>query len=198
MGVSVEPSHGYNGRASPPRPRTDTPVPRRRRRWLTRTFASLALSWGAALAVNRSLRDVTGPSMLPTLAPGDRLLVLPTWLRPARRGDVVVLRDQRPPAQSTVKRIVGLPGEAIELRDGALTIDGVAHHEPYLDPATAGGDDVATVVGDDRVYVLGDGRDASTDSRGFGAVPSRLIAGVVVAVIAPRPRLVLRRAPERR
>lgn len=156
---------------------------------------SVVAGWAAALAVNRSLRDVTGASMLPTLAPGDRLLVAPTWLVTPRRGAVVVVEDPREAGRSTVKRVVGLEGEAVEWRDGALEIDGVAQHEPYLDPAVAPGIDGAAVVGEGRLLVLGDARDASTDSRTFGPVPSHLVTGVVVAVVRPRPRLVPARPP---
>lgn len=156
---------------------------------------SVVAGWAAALAVNRSLRDVTGASMLPTLAPGDRLLVAPTWLVTPRRGAIVVVEDPRETGRSTVKRVVGLEGEAVEWRDGALEIDGVAQHEPYLDPAVAPGIDGAAVVGEGRLLVLGDARDASTDSRTFGPVPSHLVTAVVVAVVRPRPRLVPARPP---
>lgn len=74
-----------------------------RTRWV---LAGLG-AWATALGVNRSLRRVTGRSMLPTLVPGDVVLVVPAPLRRIRRGDVVVIADPREPGRSTIKRVTG-------------------------------------------------------------------------------------------
>lgn len=148
----------------------------------TTSLLWLGALWGASLAVNRSLRDVEGDSMQPTLDPGDRLLVRPVGPLPPRRGDLVVVRDPRRPDRATVKRVVGLPGERIELRSGRLSIDGVTHIEPYAHQRCG---DVACFVPGGHVYVLGDNRARSTDSRTYGPVPVGLLDAVVVATVRP-------------
>lgn len=142
---------------------------------------ALAL-WGMGIAVNRSLRDVTGSSMEPALRPGDRLVVRPVGPVPPRRGDVVVLRDPREPGRRTVKRVVALPGEQVRLRAGRLVIDGVTHIEPHAHRRC--GDDDRTVP-PRHVYVLGDNRARSTDSRTYGPVPIELVEAVVLGTVRP-------------
>lgn len=145
-------------------------------------LAGVAALWAVGLAVNRSLRDVTGGSMEPTLSPGDRLLVRPVGPVPPRRGDVVVVRDPRQPDRATVKRVVGLSGEHVRLRVGRLAIDGVTHIEPYAH-RRCGDDDRLVPAG--HVYVLGDDRARSTDSRTYGPVPLELVEAVVVGSVRP-------------
>lgn len=84
-------------------------MPTARQAW--RLAGGLAAVWGAALALNRSLRRVTGPSMEPTLREGDLLLVVPAALRRPRVGDVVVAADPRDPARATVKRLARRTGD---------------------------------------------------------------------------------------
>lgn len=142
---------------------------------------ALAL-WAAGIAVNRSLRDVTGSSMEPALSPGDRLVVRPVGPVLPRRGDVVVLRDPREPERRTIKRVVGVPGEHVRLRAGRLAIDGVVHIEPHAHRRC--GDDDRTVP-PHHVYVLGDNRARSTDSRTYGPVPLELVEAVVLGTVRP-------------
>lgn len=145
-------------------------------------LVAVAAAWGASLAVNRSLRDVEGRSMQPTLEPGDRLVVRPVGPVRPRRGDVVIVRDPRRPRRSTVKRVVGLPGERIEVRAGRLSIDGVTHIEPHAHHRT--GDDACTVP-PAHLYVLGDNRGHSTDSRTYGPVPVEHVEAVVITTVRP-------------
>lgn len=162
------------------------PQPRR-----VTALASVVALWGAALAVNRSLRAVEGRSMQPGLEPGDRLLVRPLGPFPPRRGDVVVLRDPRDPTRSTVKRVVGLAGEHIALRSGRLSIDGVTHIEPHAHRRSG---DVECRVPPGHVYVLGDNRSHSTDSRAYGPVSLALVDAVAVGTVHP-PRRSVRSVP---
>jgi signal peptidase I len=165
-----------------------------RARSTRRTTATVALAtaWAGALAVNRSLRTVRGPSMEPTLHDGDLLAVVP-WVR-GRRDDVVLVRDPREPSRVTVKRLLGLPGEELRLLDGMLHVDGMLHDEPW---ATGHTPDATLHVPAGHVAVLGDARDRSTDSRVFGPVPLALVEGRVVARVGPAPRLLSASGPGR-
>lgn len=148
-------------------------------RWL----ALAVVAWSTAWLANRSARDVSGTSMLPALAPGDRVLVLPVPAARLRRGDVVVVRDPRDPQREAIKRVVGLPGEAVALDRDGLVVDGVRLAEPY---ALGRGADASFTVPAGHVVVLGDNRAGSTDSRAYGPVPlSRVVARVAVRVRPP-------------
>ncbi len=155
-----------------------------------RTLAGLGL-WGTALAVNRSLRRVRGSSMAPTLREGELLLALP--VRRPRRGEVVLVGDPRDPAHVQVKRVIGLPGETVEVRGGTLLIDGHRHREAHQH---GHGPDGRLQVPAGHVVVLGDARDASTDSRTYGPVPLELVLRRVPVVLRPLPQR-LRSAPVR-
>ncbi len=125
--------------------------------------------------------------MLPVLAPGDRLLVVPPGLVPLRRGTIVVVPDPRTPGRDTVKRVVGLPGEVVELRAGGLHVDGRPHPEPYVlpDPDASGAGETRWALGPGQAVVLGDHRGRSTDSRTFGPVAVADLRAVVVAARRP-------------
>jgi signal peptidase I len=117
---------------------------------------------------------VEGTSMLPQLHDGERLLVNKlvyykiqsvSWGH-IERGDIVVFWFPNDPDKSYVKRVIGLPGETVELRNGKVMIDGKVLDEEYLDteynqtlPSTA-----AKKVEDHHYFVMGDNRDNSSDS----------------------------------
>jgi signal peptidase I len=126
---------------------------------------------------------VHGESMLPTLAPGQRIAVGPLRGSP-RRGDVVVLRR---PEREVVKRVVGLPGERVRLAGGRLEVDGRHVPEPYAMSRPDGAVELDLRLGADELLVLGDYRDRSTDSRSFGPIRRNdLIAIVRFAYWPPR------------
>jgi signal peptidase I len=153
-----------------------------------------ALGWAAALVlvVQWPLRVwvaeplvVHTSSMSPTLDPGERVL---TWKVGAddatwHRGDVVSLRHD---GQVWLKRIVGLGGDTVGLRDGRLFVDGHVVHEPWADPDLIDSVYFGPVrVPAGSVFVMGDNRANSEDSRTFGAVPESALTGRVVAVVWP-------------
>lgn len=167
----------------------------------SRWTVGLVTAWAVALAVNRSLRRVRGRSMVPTLEQGDLVATLP--VRMPRRGEVVLVRDPRDSdgarggrgghdaPRTQVKRVVGLPGEVVEVREGTLLIDGRRHREAHQHGR---GPDGSLRVPPRHVAVLGDARDASTDSRSYGAVPLELVERRVPLLVRPRLRW-LRSAP---
>lgn len=130
---------------------------------------------------------IPSPSMTPTLRENDRVLVnkLSYRMHDVNRGDVVVFERPASEADSAIrdliKRVVALPGETVEARDGQVLIDGRRLEEPYLDLAAQGCPGTEnlppTLVPDGHVFVMGDNRCDSSDSRVFGAIDQDLIVG---------------------
>lgn len=105
------------------------------------------------------------------------------------RGEVIVFRYPRNPQEYFIKRIIGLPGETIEIKDGDVYIynreyeQGMLLEEEYLGEASrtyAPGSDDRVELEDNEYYVLGDNRNSSKDSRNFGPVQESFIVGKVL------------------
>lgn len=121
---------------------------------------------------------VDGVSMEPVLHDGERLLVdkLTYRWRAPQRFDVVVFRYPLDPSRDFVKRVIGLPGETVEIREGRVYVDGRPLAEPYV--AERAPDFYPPVtVPPGHVFVLGDNRPHSDDSRSGWTVPIRDIIG---------------------
>jgi signal peptidase I len=130
---------------------------------------------------------VEGTSMLPQLNDGERLLVNKlvyykiqsvSWGH-LERGDIVVFWFPKEPDKSYVKRIIGLPGENVEVKNGKVIIDGQELKEDYLDIEhnQAVPTFPAVKVEKHHYFVMGDNRDNSSDSRYWGLVPEKYIYG---------------------
>jgi len=135
---------------------------------------------------------VQGTSMQPLLGDDERIIVnkLVYRLHAIERGDVVVFWYPRDPSVSFIKRVVGLPGETVELRSGKLYVDGRRIEEDYIDPAFQEFDSSPPVeIPPGHYYVLGDHRSSSNDSRNWGEVPERYIYGKAVFRFWPLGRL---------
>ena len=134
--------------------------------------------------------QVTGPSMLPRVQPGEIVLIntLAYRLGPIARGDVVALEHDEPAAQTFLKRVVALPGERVRLGAGVLYVDGRRIAEPYVSfPDTRS---VAPIVVPPHdLYVLGDNRAQSEDSRDWGPVPESAVIGKALFGVWPPRRL---------
>ncbi len=128
-------------------------------------------------------------SMLETLHNGDVVVVSRIYAlqRDFKRGDIIVfyLGDRKNgEGEYLVKRIIGLPGETVEIHDGIVYINGHAIKEPYIvhkDHANFG----PYIVPKGKLFVLGDNRPASRDSRFFGAISEDSVVGRVVMRIYP-------------
>ncbi len=130
--------------------------------------------------------QVAGSSMAPTLHDSDRYF-LNRWsydFRAPRRGEIVVVSDPTDGVYC-VKRIIGLPGDTMSIKDGYLFVNGQELDEPYLAKGTMTFtpekvQDEVVALGKDRYYVLGDNRNNSFDSRYYGPIARQNILGVVM------------------
>jgi signal peptidase I len=131
-------------------------------------------------------------SMEPTLLPHDRVLVdkILYRLRQPHRGDVIVLKYPLNPQRNYIKRIVALPGDALEVRNGKLFVNSKRVIELYVNGEAQGNYGPLTVP-KDSVFVMGDNRNNSEDSRAFGALKKTLIVGQALLIYWPPQRLKL-------
>jgi signal peptidase I len=139
-------------------------------------------------------------SMMDTLLVGDYIMVnrfvyAPSvfdWerallpIRPIRRGDIVVFKHPDEPETDYIKRVIGLPGDTVELRDGVLWVNGKRIEEPYVKESYRREDAKRTwgplQIDPDKYFVLGDHRNQSADSRYWGEVPVALMKGRALIV----------------
>lgn len=153
---------------------------------------------------------IPSESMLPTIEVNDRVMVnkLAYELGEPQRGDIVVFLDPRGPVvdeslpeavirsvlealgirtrgrDDLIKRVVGLPGETVEIRDNQVLIDGTPLQEPYLSDVFMP-DEPPVTLGPDEVFVMGDNRSASFDSRRFGPISLDTLIGEAFVTIWP-------------
>lgn len=135
---------------------------------------------------------VQGTSMLPLLQDGERIIVNKFIYRfhPIERGDVVVFWYPKDPSVSFIKRVVGLPGDTVEIRGGILYVNGQVVREEYLAPRFRDHDTTPpTPVRRGYYFVLGDHRNSSNDSRSWGEVPEKYIYGRAVFRFWPLSKL---------
>jgi signal peptidase I len=177
------------------------------RGWLLFLLLAGLLAGLEALATDHLTRPFKVPtkSMAPTIVPGDRLFVQTSayWFAAPRRGDVVVFRTDAvessslPKGQFYVKRVAGLPGEALQISEGRLLING----RPLDKPAPLAGSNFGTVgmpwpgkgpdvwkIPEDSYFVIGDNTTNSLDSRFFGPIPRASIIGRATKTYWPLPR----------
>ncbi len=120
---------------------------------------------------------VEGPSMEPTLHEGQYLIInkIVYRLHPPRRGDIIVFHHPSDPRRDLIKRVIGLPGETVELRQGQVYIDSILLQEPYV--TRSGHRSVRQELGSGDFFVLGDNRPNSDDSRTWGVLKRDQIVG---------------------
>lgn len=162
--------------------------------WIVEIIAVLVL--GVVLAVGFGKTTVMQEgSMDPTLNAGDTLLINRTAYRfsSPKRGDIIVFKlsdDQK--ASTHIKRIVGLPGEAVQIKEGQILIDGEIYQEKQGFPMiqNAGMADQKITLKKDEYFVLGDNRNNSEDSRfaDMGNIKEKNIIGKLWFVISPKDR----------
>ncbi|MCC6696133.1 MAG: signal peptidase I [Candidatus Hydrogenedentes bacterium] len=133
-----------------------------------------------------SFYEVPTGSMIPTLQPHDRVVAMTAEMY--YRGDVLVVEDPNDPAAFLVKRMVGLPGDIIEVKRGILFVNDTPIEEPYLREKmqyNLGPIEVA----EDEVFLLGDNRNESDDSHVWGhGIPARKVTGRAFYIYHPADR----------
>ncbi len=133
---------------------------------------------------------VQGTSMQPLLEDGERIIVNKLLYRfgPIEHGDVVVFWWPRDPKVSFIKRVVALPGDKVEIKDGVLVVNERRVDEPYVSQGLEDADrtNMAPMeVKPGFYFVLGDHRGSSNDSRNWGEVPEKYIYGKALARFWP-------------
>ena len=128
---------------------------------------------------------VKGPSMIPNLKEKD-VLLLNKLKRTYKRGDVVVIKLSGK-KEEMIKRIIGLPGDTIEIENGVVYINTKKIKEPYKNGMTGNVESIK--LKDNEYYVLGDNRGLSMDSRLFGPVTKKEIKGKTKIRIYPFKRI---------
>ena len=183
-------------------------MPRLAREIVEAALLALLVLMALQLAVRNF--KVEGSSMVPALEGGQYLVVdqvsffkfdwerfsraVPFWtaeaaepefaFRAPERGEIIVFHYPVNPDKDFVKRVVGLPGETVAVRNGTVYVDGVGLAEPYLERRDRS-NARPLVLGDGEYYVIGDNRPNSNDSRSWGAVPEENIVGRVMLVYWP-------------
>ena len=128
--------------------------------------------------------EIKGTSMSPTLLDGERYILFrcPYLWRAPRAGEIVVIKDPQD-MDLSIKRIVGLPNDLVEIRKDGVFVNNVKLPEPYLTSFAAyasGFEPVKpTRLGPHDYFVLGDNRNRSADSRIYGPVPRKFILGLI-------------------
>lgn len=130
---------------------------------------------------------VQGASMEPNFFDHEYLIIdeISYRFEAPSRGDIIVFRYPRDPKQFFIKRIIGLPGEELQISDNIVTIysseypDGVVLEETYLAKDTHTSANLRVSLNEDEYYVMGDNRASSLDSRGFGPIQESSIIGKV-------------------
>ncbi|HET7678017.1 MAG TPA: signal peptidase I [Candidatus Limnocylindrales bacterium] len=140
-------------------------------------------------------------SMQHTLEQGQYVLVdkLTPRFGPYARGDIVVFEPPEGGSVPFIKRVIGLPGDKVEIRDGAVFVNGTELVEPYIydgDTTLPTGEESSYVVPPEQLFVMGDHRGNSTDSRVFGAIPVSNVIGRAWLRYWPIDTLSILRRPE--
>lgn len=134
---------------------------------------------------------VSGNSMYPTYHNGEYLIVNETikYFGEYHRGDVVIIRYPNDPSKYFIKRVIGLPGETVTIRNGVVSITSATQttplvlEEPYVENRK--NDNLSRTLDNDEFFVMGDNRAQSSDSRIWGPVPKRLMNGEALLRLFP-------------
>ena len=161
--------------------------------WLRDLLFSVVLAVIVILFLYQPVK-VEGTSMMPTLDDQERIFINKFVYRfhfeKIDRGDTVVFWFPGDPSKSYIKRVIGMPGDRVEVRDGSVIVNGTALEEDYVPQEYRDQSEMRpTTVGPDEYFVLGDHRSSSNDSRTWGMVPRRYIYGKAVFIYWPLEKM---------
>jgi signal peptidase I len=161
--------------------------------WIRDLFISVVLAILVILFLYQPVK-VEGTSMMPALVDQERIFINKFVYRfgigEISRGDMIVFWFPGDPTKSYIKRVIGVPGDTVEVRDGAVLVNGEQLPEPYvLDQYRDRAEMSPFKVQSEEFFVLGDHRSSSNDSRAWGPVPRRYIYGKAVFVYWPLQKL---------
>lgn len=146
---------------------------------------------------------VRGESMIPAFENGDYLIIdeISYRFQDPQRGEVIVFRYPHDPSQRYIKRIIGLPGETVEVKEGRVAISNqeeffVLDESGYLPSDVSTPGEMLISLAEDEYFVLGDNRLASADSRRWGSLSRENIIGTVLLRAWPFTALAKIEAPE--
>jgi signal peptidase I len=197
--------------ATPPQPQltpTQPPEKKKKEAGIVSFIATLAVAFILVQVINMFFFQsykVFGSSMFPTLHDGDRLIISKVGKTGSKlrgkdyvpkRGDIIVFQDPQRDDLQLIKRVIGLPGERVVVKDGSLTVYNEEHPDGFNPdtsgaykadlPTTSGENDVT--VPDKNLFVSGDNREGSNslDSRNeLGTVPEDLVIGTLKVRLFP-------------
>lgn len=142
---------------------------------------------------------VRGQSMDPNFENGDYLIIdeISYRFRDIERGEVIVFKYPEDPSNRFIKRVIGLPGETVEIKDNTIIIDGVKmlDETEYLLSTLPTSGNLKITLEDDEYFVLGDNRPYSFDSRRFGSLKEEYIIGRVLLRAWPFNSILIFDAP---
>src|SRR5271156_167814 len=166
-----------NAESAPVTPDAAQPLRREIRSWGRDLLIALSLAVVIIVFFYQPVK-VEGTSMTPLISDQERIFINKFVYRfePIERGDVVVFWYPLDRTKSFIKRVIGLPGETVEIRRGAVYVDGQMVPEPYVPSRFADETDYGAVrVPRGSYFVMGDHRICSNDSRVFGPVANQFI-----------------------
>ena len=161
------------------------------RYWLRDLILSILLAFIVIVFLYQPVQ-VEGTSMMPRLENHERIFINKFVYRfePIHRGDIVVFWYPLDPSKSYIKRVIGRPGDRIEIDRGQVVVNGAPLKETYVPPEYRDQQSMMMrIVPPDEYFVLGDHRSSSNDSRAWGMVPRYDIYGKAVFVYWPLDRL---------
>lgn len=158
----------------------------------TRSLVSAVLIITLVFTFAVRMMGVSGPSMIPTLQDGDRLIVInSTICGDYHAGDIVIARKESFDHKPIVKRVIAVPGQTVDIDFdlGRVYVDGVEQEEDYINDLTylEEGTPLPVTLGENEYFLMGDNRNHSNDSRDYrlGPIDERLLIGKAVFVLFP-------------
>jgi signal peptidase I len=161
--------------------------------WTRDLMVSMVIAVVVILFIYQPVK-VEGTSMMPSLVDQERIFinkfVYRFGLAQVQRGDTVVFWFPGDPSKSYIKRVIGVPGDMVEVRNGVVYVNGARLAETYVPPEYRDHSVMSPErVPEDQYFVLGDHRSSSNDSRAWGMVPRRYIYGKAVFVYWPPDKI---------